>query len=444
MNINKNKKENENNINKEEDKKDIKEDNIINGKDDDKDKDENIINNKKEDRKIIKKENIKINDKDDDKNKIEGFEIIDKVEDKKENNVINENNIKDKKNEENQKEKNNINEDINIEEEDEKKDSDDEYNLIINKDKKQENIINNKEDINLEKKENNQKEKENDKDNENENDDKKENNDKKGIKKDNYEGHLHFGEQPDENNIENGIHYTEVIKYGDNKPITIYHLILANEDSDEVKLFNKYAYKYIENLYNTIPNPQKFDVIEEIKNEFIDIAPKILKNINKEKLVFNSNEEILKNKIIKLNLEEEEGLDLNNLNDIEDEFSLKENVFKPKYSYFTKNENILEIRLEIPGNCKCNAKSIVEKDMTKIIVSGVKKKDKEPEKLEDYIGNIRLFTDFETIISLPVEKYQIASDKPKEGYPKFINGICIIQYDLISQSVEQSTEVDGV
>ena len=73
MNINKNKKENENSINKEEDKKDIKEDNIINGKDDDKDKDENIINNKKEDRKIIKKENIKINDKDNDKDKIEGL-----------------------------------------------------------------------------------------------------------------------------------------------------------------------------------------------------------------------------------------------------------------------------------------------------------------------------------------------------------------------------------
>ena len=227
------------------------------------------------------------------------------------------------------------------------------------------------------------------------------------------------------------------------KKITIYHLVIANEDSDDGKIFNEYAYNFIENLYKIIPNPQKFDIIEEVKNEFIDIASKIL-NYNKEKIDFNSNEEILKSKIIKLNLNANEELNLNTFDDIKDESKLRENEFKPKYNYFIKNKNILEIRLEIPGNAICNAISIVEKDLTKIIVSGIKKMDIEPEKLEDNIDNIRLFTDFKTIISLPVEKYQITSEKPKEGYPKFINGICIIQYDLKPKSIEQSTEVVGV
>ena len=39
---------------------------------------------------------------------------------------------------------------------------------------------------------------------------------------------------------------------------------------------------------------------------------------------------------------------------------------------------------------------------------------------------------------------QIAGQKPKEGYPKFINGVCCIQYELESKAQEQSAEAEGL
>jgi hypothetical protein len=40
----------------------------------------------------------------------------------------------------------------------------------------------------------------------------------------------------------NNIHFTEIINYGDNKELEVYHLILANEDSEAGKIYNEYAY----------------------------------------------------------------------------------------------------------------------------------------------------------------------------------------------------------
>ena len=36
----------------------------------------------------------------------------------------------------------------------------------------------------------------------------------------------------------NDVHFTEIINYGDKKKLEIFHLILANEDSEAGKVYN--------------------------------------------------------------------------------------------------------------------------------------------------------------------------------------------------------------
>ena len=227
-----------------------------------------------------------------------------------------------------------------------------------------------------------------------------------------------------------------------NRKIDIYHLILAKENSEAGKIFNNYTYKFIENIYNTVTEIQKFDLFEEVKTKFKDLSGTILNN-NVSEANFSSNDEIMKNKIIKLNLEEELSLKKCYMDELGFSF-FKTGDFEPKYNYFKPNNNTLEIRMEIPGNTECNSNHIVEGEETKIIVTGNKKKDLTPKNFEDNLFNIREFSKFEVIIPLKVEKFKITSPTPKEGYPKFTNGVFQVQYELAQEGQEAKVEAKGL
>ena len=233
-------------------------------------------------------------------------------------------------------------------------------------------------------------------------------------------------------------HYYEVLYYN-NKKIDIYHLILANEDSDAGLYYNKYTYDFMENFYKTIIGLKNFDVFDEIKNEFKIIGPHLI-NEKIEKFNFNNNEDIINNKMLKLEFENE--LTLKNCY-LRDNFSLFNiNSFQPKYNYFKPDENTLEIRLEIPGNATCEIETKIENNQTQIIISGTKELDKKPENPKDNIVNIRDFTDYKVIIPLPIEEFQISSEQGKE--PEFKNGLCIIQFKLTPKVEKKVVKVEGV
>ena len=235
-------------------------------------------------------------------------------------------------------------------------------------------------------------------------------------------------------------HFKETLFYDKSTKLIINHLILANEDSEAGKIYNKYSYKYIENIYNNA-RQKPFDIIDKVKKMFISMSETILKNKIKD-ATFNSNEEILKNKKIKLDIKEEE-IQLKKCYIDELGFSFfKTGDFEPKYNYFKLDEKTLEIRLELPGNCTANVEYTIEKDETRIKVSGTKNHDKDPKNFEDNIFNMREFSNYEVIISLPTDTYRIASTKPKEGYPKIAKGVCIIQYEL-SEEGEKATVINN-
>ena len=236
------------------------------------------------------------------------------------------------------------------------------------------------------------------------------------------------------------VHFAEILNYGDNKKLEVFHLILANEDSDAGKIYNPNAYKFIENLYNIIAQPKKFDIFEQVKDNFKLLSNTILTE-NIENISFNDNEDIMKNKLIKLNFDKKLTLKRCLIDELG--FSLfKTGNVELKYNYFKPDEKTLEIRVEVPGNVKLNVDHKVMGDNTIISITGKKIKDKSPAKLTDNIYNTREFGDYGLIIPLKIEDFKIASTKPKDGYPMYKNGICIIQYALAEKGEAASLEAE--
>ena len=237
------------------------------------------------------------------------------------------------------------------------------------------------------------------------------------------------------------IHFTEILNYGDNKKLDVYHLILANEDSEAGKKYNPYAYTFIENLYNIITEPKKFDIFEQVKDNFKVLSNTILTD-NIENISFNENDDIIKKKLIKLNFDKELSLKRCYIDELG--FSLfKTGNVELKYNFFKPNEKTLEIRIELPGSVKCEVTHKVIADGTIISVKGKKIKDKVPQKLTDNLFNIREFGDFELAIPLKTEDFKINQSKPNEGYPKFLNGVCCIQYELADKGETTSANVES-
>jgi hypothetical protein len=155
-------------------------------------------------------------------------------------------------------------------------------------------------------------------------------------------------------------------------------------------------------------------------------------NDNIEDVKFTDNDKILENKIMKLELDKELSLKKCYTDELGFSF-FKTGDFEPKYNYFKPDEDTLEIRLEAPGNTICDVNHKVEVDETIITVSGQKTKDNLPKELKDNIFNIREFGNFELNIPLKIVDFKINQSKPKEGFPKFKNGVCCIQYELASK-----------
>ena len=90
-------------------------------------------------------------------------------------------------------------------------------------------------------------------------------------------------------------HFYEVLYYDKDKTLNIYHLILANDESEECKKYNEYTYNFLENMYNFITNIESFDIIKEIKKELLEIYPKNSINASRDIIHFNKTKDMKKN-----------------------------------------------------------------------------------------------------------------------------------------------------
>ena len=183
---------------------------------------------------------------------------------------------------------------------------------------------------------------------------------------------------------------------------------------------------------------KKFDIIEEVKKQFSMNSKRYLEQ-KIEKNEFNSNEDIMQNKIIKLNEEKELTLKKCLIDEIGNPI-FKMNGFEPNYNVFI-NDKFLEIRIELPGNAKPEiSPPKFTGENTSITVNGVKNCDKEPKNPEDCIYNSREYGKFDIDIQFKTEEIKINSTLQEK---KIKNGVLFLKYQLDTDEKCEKTVVEN-
>ena len=209
------------------------------------------------------------------------------------------------------------------------------------------------------------------------------------------------------------------------KTPAIFHLIYANENSKAGNHYNGFTLNFIENSYQSITNHTSYDVIETTKERFIQVSKEILEKKEKENDITKDSFDERYPNYIKLKRDKEITLKKCFIDEIG--FSnLITNGFEPKYNVFKKDNKII-IRVEAPGNCPMVAEKIVQGELFIIRLSGEKKKDIVPEKLEDNIYNKREIGKFFLDIPLSSKEYIFSEKPPTFDYH---SGVQFIEYEL--------------
>ena len=213
--------------------------------------------------------------------------------------------------------------------------------------------------------------------------------------------------------------------YEKNTDPKVFHLLFANESSPAGKIYNEFTLQFLENNYQNVTDIEPFDVVETIKERFIKISKDIIEQ--SEKIEFDDSKE----EIIKLNSPKDITLKKCLIDELG--FSnLKSNGFEPAYNYYKKDNKII-VKIEIPGNCEVKSKLNFAGEYTIIKISGEKKKDKEPEKLNSNIINKRELGPFSLNIYLKTEDYLLKNKDPNSVYKK---GVYIIEYEIENKNQE--------
>ena len=209
--------------------------------------------------------------------------------------------------------------------------------------------------------------------------------------------------------------------------IKIFHLIFANEGSEAGNYYNDFALNFFENAYQSFINIESFDIIQRLKERFIQLSKDLIEKNEKKLWIeendFLNNEIILKEKIFKLKEKREIILKKCYIDELG--FSnLRSNGFNPQYNYFERDNKII-VRIEVPGNSKITTDIKYSGLLSIIEIKGKKWKDKIPENFNDNLLNTREFGEF--IIHIPLLK-DFANKKPNIFKKE---GIIIIEFDLV-------------
>ena len=218
----------------------------------------------------------------------------------------------------------------------------------------------------------------------------------------------------------------------------------ANEGSEAGNYYNNCTLQLIENNFLTVTDLTPYNVFETIKDNFIELSQDLIERTREnqgfQKKDIIDEEQILKNKVIKLKIPQEITLK----KCLIDGFSnLKGNGFDPKFNYYKKDDKII-IRVEAPGNSSIESHIDYSGEYTIIRINGEKKLDKEPKNFNDNIHNTREFGHFNLDIPLKKEDYYFKSRQPKI-YVK--NGIVILEYECeqnLNKNIYNSKEIDEI
>ena len=228
-----------------------------------------------------------------------------------------------------------------------------------------------------------------------------------------------------------GIYY-----YENNENIKIFHLIFANEKSNAGNYYNNYKLEFLENSYQQIINLKPFDIINNIKERFIEESKELIDNSSfKSFLSINDlldNENILKEKKIRLK-DKYINIKLKQFYINEIGISImKNNDYDPFYNIYRKDNQII-IKLESPGiDIKTIKSQIYISGKYNIIeIKGIK--NEEPGELENNIFNNREFGNFCIKIPFVMEKIKLKNELSSINDNK--NGIIVLKYEIEDKKI---------
>ena len=173
---------------------------------------------------------------------------------------------------------------------------------------------------------------------------------------------------------------------------------------------------------------QPFDVIGSIKERYIKISKDIIeKNEKDERVTMESFDETDSN-LIKLKNENEIILKKCLIDELG--FSnFKANGFEPMYNIFKNKENTkIIVRVEVPGNSSIQSELETVGEYQVIKLTGEKTKDKEPEKIEKNIFNMREYGKYS--LEIPIKEDKLSDDPPSF---KQVEGVCILEYKIAAK-----------
>ena len=219
---------------------------------------------------------------------------------------------------------------------------------------------------------------------------------------------------------EDGLYFVEKME-DKNNTLQIYHYIMANEGSEAGIYCNDFTIKQL-NKFFVVAKDEQFDVVQTIKERFMDMAQEMFEK-NEEISLDNFDKEDPKkiklnkpnNLIMKICLIDELGFS-----------NLRTNGYMPVYNYYRKDDKLI-IRIEAPGNCELKTSVVKSGEYNYIKMEGVKRKDKEPAELKDNIYSNRELGDFSLDIPLSSSDYNLKNEKPTITSGK---GIFIVTYTI--------------
>ena len=227
-----------------------------------------------------------------------------------------------------------------------------------------------------------------------------------------------------------GIYFYEKDKEKEkNKERKIYHLIYANEGSEAGKYYNQFTLNFIENSYQNVTDLESFDVIDSIKERFIAISKDIIEKTGSEEKITKESFDDSTPDMIKLNSNNEMILKKCLIDELG--FSnFKANSFEPTYNIYKKDNKII-VRFEAPGNNVIKSGLELSGEYNIIKITGEKKLDVEPEKLDDNIHNTREYGKFYLDLHLKTEEYLLSQEKPRIKDSK---GVYILEFNLAKKA----------
>ena len=247
----------------------------------------------------------------------------------------------------------------------------------------------------------------------------------KNVERDEYSK-----DKPDQNEI----YFIEEFNNEEDKNTVIYHLILAMHGTEAGDYYNNFAYEFLSKQFNAFPIHHKFPIIEDVKQQCMNNSLKMMvhpiesldefeKSESEIKLISKDKEEDQKRLVFKRCLVDELGFS-----------NFYGANFDPKYAYFKTiidKKPYVCIQVEIPGEAKvkCSAKMIEQHWNVTVKGNKMIKMNEGEDKHTSF--SKREEGDFNLLIKLNVEDFQLKENRPDKNKTTKENGLYSYYFPLV-------------